>query len=223
MTIYLYARVSTKKQVEGNSLEDQAAQMLNKYPSGKVVMEQYTGAKVDRPKLQEVLSQVKPGDTLVVCKLDRLSRSVEDGLKIINDLRKKKVNIHILNMGLVDGSSMGTLMLNMLFAFAQFERDMIVERTQAGRAYAREHKHGYKEGRKTKITPQKETLVLSLLAQGYTYRQIESEYGISRGLIYKIASANRAKQITDTIDKIQEVKDDLDFDIDLDEIDEIID
>lgn len=209
MAQYLYARVSTKKQLkDGNSLEDQAAKMLREYPEGKLFAEQYTGAKSNRPKFQEMLSLVKPGDTVVVTKIDRLSRKLEEGVKVIRELMEIGVKVHILNMGLVENTPIGKMMVNMMLAFAEFERDMIIERTQAGREYARENKTGYKEGRKTKITPQKETMVLNLLEQGYSYRQIQDEYGINRGLVYKIMQADKAKKITEAVEDLREAAQD---------------
>ena len=209
MAQYLYARVSTKKQLkDGNSLEDQAARLLKEYTEGKLFAEQYTGAKSDRPKFQEMLSLVKPGDTVVVTKIDRLSRKLEEGIKVIRELMEIGVKVHILNMGLVENTPIGKMMVTMMLAFSEFERDMIIERTQAGREYARENKEGYKEGRKTKITPQKEKLVLNLLEQGYSYRQIQEEYGINRGLIYKIVQVDKAKKITDAVEDLREAAQD---------------
>lgn len=193
---YLYCRVSTKKQLkDGNSLEDQAAKLLEKYPDGIVVIEQYSGAKTDRPKFQEMLSLVQPGDTIVVTKLDRLSRNLEEGIHVINSLRDKGVIIDILNMGIIENSLVGNLIVQILLAFAEFERASIIERTQSGREYARENKQGYKEGRKTKITPSLEKLVLNLVNQGCSYRQIQEEYNINRGIVYKIVQMQRERQL----------------------------
>lgn len=216
---YLYPRVSTKKQKDdGNSLEDQSEKLKAKYPNGLLFPEQYTGTKKDRPKFNEILKLVKPGDVVAVTKLDRLARNLEEGLKIISELKNKGVAIDILNMGVIDDTIIGKLIVQVLLAFAEFERDMIVERMQAGRAYAREHKEGYKDGRKSKINPQKEKFVMSLLEQGYSYRQIEEEYGIKRGLVYKIKKLDDARKLEETLKETIEDAIMNDFDYDDDEI-----
>lgn len=193
--------------------------------------EQYSGAKSDRPKFKEMMSLVKPGDTIVVTKLDRLSRDVADGATLAKELREKGIKLHILNMGLVDNTPMGRMIVNMLFAFAEFERDMIIERTQTGREYARENKPGYKEGRKSKITPTIETMVLGMVAQGMSYREIQAETTINRGLVYKIVQADKARKMTEKLDEIKKdiedtIKDDEDDffeNLSFDDEDEIVD
>ena len=143
---YGYARVSTAGQAtEGNSLTDQQTKLL---AAGceKIFCEAFTGTKVERPVFGELLAQLKEGDTLVVTKLDRLARTAVQGVQTVEQLLKQGVNVHILNMGLVENTPVGRLMLTMLFAFAEFERDVIVERTQAGKAIARQKKD-FREGR----------------------------------------------------------------------------
>lgn len=143
---YGYARVSTAGQAaDGNSLTDQQTKL---YAAGceKVFCEAYTGTKVDRPIFGELLPLLQPGDTLVVTKLDRLARTAVQGVQTVEELMKKGINVHILNMGLVENTPVGRLMLTMLFAFAEFERDVIVERTQEGKAIARQKKD-FREGR----------------------------------------------------------------------------
>ena len=85
---------------------------------------------------------------MVVCKLDRFARSAGEGSKLVKELLGRSINVHILNMGLIEDTSTGRLILNILLSFAEFERDMIVERTSAGKAIARENNPDYKEGRK---------------------------------------------------------------------------
>ncbi len=127
--IYGYARVSTKSQLENNSLEEQESSILEKYPNAIVNKEQFTGSKIDRPIFGELVCKLDEGDTLVVTKLDRFCRSTEEGLQCIKELRGRGVNIHILNMGLIEDTPIGELIITNLLAFAQFERAMIVERT----------------------------------------------------------------------------------------------
>lgn len=144
--IYGYARVSTKGQsVNGNSLEDQARK-LREAGCQEIVSEAFTGTKMDRPGFTELLNKLVPGDELIVCKIDRFARTAAEGSTIIRELVDRGVIVNVLNMGRADNSPMGKLMVTMLLAFAEFERNMIVERTQEGKAAARQ-KEGYREGR----------------------------------------------------------------------------
>lgn len=149
-----YGRVSSKGQeLNGNSLEDQKNKLMDAgCMEEDVVLETYTGTKMDRPKFTKLLNELEPGDTLVVCKLDRFARTVREGLEVVEELMKRGVKVHILNMGLIEDTPMGNLILTVMLAFAQFERDTIVERTQAGKVLARE-REDYKEGRPRKEIP----------------------------------------------------------------------
>ena len=152
--IYGYARVSTKGQDRyGNSLQDQEAQLRG---AGCEVIyhDSFTGTKMERPEFSKLLSLLRPGDTLVVTKLDRFARTAADGAKAVQSLVTQGVNVHILNMGKADNTPMGKLLITVLFAFAEFERDMIVERTAAGKAVARANDPDWREGRKSIDLPE---------------------------------------------------------------------
>lgn len=136
--IYGYARVSTIKQDRhGNSLDDQT-QKLRGAGCQEIYHDSYTGTKLDRPEFTKLLNVLQPGDTLVVTKLDRFARKAAEGALTVQNLISRGVNVNILNMGRADNSPMGKLMVQIMLAFAEFERDMIVERTQTGKAVARE-------------------------------------------------------------------------------------
>lgn len=144
--IYGYARVSTKgQQRDGNSLEEQEKQ-LRANGASVIYVDAYTGTKLKRPEFQKLLDVVQPGDTIIATKLDRISRSASQGIALVDELLKKDVSLHILNMGLMNNTPTGKLIRNIMFSFAEFERDMIVERTSEGKAIAKE-KPGYREGR----------------------------------------------------------------------------
>lgn len=146
--VYGYARVSTRGQMrDGNSLEGQE-QMLKAAGCEVIYAESWTGTKMDRPKFTELMGRLQEGDRLVVAKLDRFARTTAGGIATIRELLARGVSVHILNMGLIDDTPTGRLMVTMLLAFAEFERDMIVERTATGRALAKETKPEYKEGRR---------------------------------------------------------------------------
>lgn len=146
---YGYARVSTCRQAKnGNSLQDQERMLIRAGVSPEnIFSDSYTGTKMDRPEFDALLEIIKSGDELVVCKLDRFARTAPEGAMLVRDLVNRDVKVNILNMGIADNTPMGKVMVTVLLAFAEFERDMIVERTSAGKAYAREHKEGYREGR----------------------------------------------------------------------------
>lgn len=148
-TVYGYARVSTGGQARnGNSLKEQETR-LRTAGAEKIYKDVFTGRRMDRPKLQELKGKLQSGDTLIVTKLDRLGRSVAQASSLITELLDAGVTINVLDLGILDNGSMSTLMRNILLAFAQFERDMIVERTQEGKAIARQ-REGYRDGRPRK-------------------------------------------------------------------------
>jgi len=150
---YGYARVSSKGQDKyGNGLEVQEKQLQD---SGAEIIyyESFTGTKKHRPELDKLMGVLKDGDTLIVTKLDRIARSTRDGLDIIEELLAKGVTIDILNMGKFDNSPNGKLMRTIFFAFAEFERDMIVQRTNEGKDICRENNPEWREGRKSVEIP----------------------------------------------------------------------
>ncbi|MGQ7230183.1 recombinase family protein [Bacillus cereus group sp. Bce029] len=169
---YGYARVSTLNQ----DLEAQI-QILSKEGCDEIYSEKFTGTKFDRPKFQELLSVLGSGDTLVVTKLDRFARSTENAIQTIKMLFEKGVKVHIINMGVVEDTPTGRLMFNIMSAFAEFERDMIVERTQEGKAIAKLNPD-FKEGRPKKYNKEKMDYALKLL-ETESYRKVEKITGIS--------------------------------------------
>lgn len=157
-----YMRVSSKKQLDGNSLEQQFNEITERYPNIKVFEEQQSGVK-DRPMFNKIFNSLEIGDTLVVTKLDRFCRSTKEGLGYIDDLLGRGVRIHILNMGLIENTAMGRLIVTCILAFAEFERSMILERTQSGKEIAKK-KEGYKEGRPKKYSKEQIKNALNMLA-----------------------------------------------------------
>ena len=105
--IYGYARVSTAGQAtSGNSLADQQKQLTNA-GCQEIIVEQYTGSTTHRPAFIQLLDKLQPDDTLVVTKLDRIARNAGEGINLINDLMKKGIKVHILNIGLLDNTPTG--------------------------------------------------------------------------------------------------------------------
>lgn len=186
--VYGYVRVSTTGQVPGTSLQEQAAQILQKYPTAKIIEEAASGAH-ERPKFDSLCNGLVAGDVLVVCKMDRFCRTVKEGLTYVDALREKNVSIHILNMGLIDNSPMGRLMATMLLAFAEFERSQIIERTQSGKAAAR-LKPNYRDGRPPKYGKEQLEHAVGLLGT-YSYKQVERMTGISRSTLQRAKKERR--------------------------------
>lgn len=183
-----YGRVSTNGQAaNGNSLEDQKNKLIEAGCAEEdIVLEAYTGTKVDRPKFNEVLESLEPGDTLVVTKLDRFARTASEGSALVKSLLARGVNVHILNMGLIENTPTGRLILNVLLSFAEFERDMIVERTSEGKAIAKATNPDYKEGRKALEVPEKFGDYRSDVDSGrLTVTAACAELGVSRSTWYK--------------------------------------
>lgn len=187
-----YIRVSTKGQLEGNSIEDQRKNILDRYSNAKIIEESYSAAK-DRYVFNKLLDDIEPGDTLVVTKLDRFCRTTKEGLQYIDKLMGKGVKIHILNMGLIEDTPMGRLIVTNLLAFAEFERAMIIERTQSGKAIAK-IKPGFKEGRPKKHSPKQIERALGMLTingGNSSYTEVAEITGISKSTL--IREVNKRK------------------------------
>lgn len=182
--IYGYARVSTVKQMRnGNSIEDQVAK-LKEHGAQEIVTDSFTGTSMDRPNFTALLQRLQQGDTLIVTKLDRFARTAVEGGSIVKELHQRGVTINILNMGKADDTPMGNLMLHVMLAFAEFERDMIVERTQSGKAVARANGKRV-DGRPKKYKPEQVEHALKLLADGSSYTEVEKMTGISKSTLIR--------------------------------------
>lgn len=175
---YGYARVSTKKQAkDGNSLEAQT-ELLLANGAQQIVSDTFTGRRLDRPQLQALLARLQPGDVLLATKLDRVARSISQGSQLVSELIARGVTVHILNLGILDNSPASRLIRNVFFAFAEFERDLIVERTTEGKAIAR-LAPGYQEGRPRTYTDEDICYCLTLM-QELSINTTAKVTGISR-------------------------------------------
>ena len=192
--IYGYARVSTVGQsINGSSLAEQVA-ALTEYGCNQIITEAYTGKTVDRPQFTALLSKLQSGDTLVVTKLDRFARSTVEGVQTVRDLFARDVKVHILNIGLIENTLSGNLILTVFLAFAEFERGMILERTQNGKALAK-MQPGFREGRPPKYKPAQINHALELLGSGLSYRQVENVTGISKSTLVRAKRTKRQSEI----------------------------
>ena len=188
---YGYSRVSTKGQDKyGNGLEVQEKQ-LRENGAEIIYYESFTGTKKNRPELDKLMSVLKEGDTLIVTKLDRIARSTRDGLDIIEELLAKGVVINILNMGKFDNSPSGKLMRTIFLAFAEFERDMIVQRTSEGKELCK-NDPDWREGRKQVEIPDFEKYLEKNKKGEMTVTECCEKLGISRGTWYNRVSSIQA-------------------------------
>lgn len=182
---YGYARVSTVAQelkVQKQSLELEKCDIIRE--------EKFTGMKTDRPVFNELLREIQEGDTLVVTKLDRLARNTKEGIEVIENLFEKGVKVHVLNVGLLEDTTMGHFFLTTLLAVAQMERNLIVERTQDGKALARK-RDDFKEGRPRKHTKQQVQHALRLLTT-HTYKEVEGMTGITKRTLIRRKNEQKA-------------------------------
>jgi len=177
---YGYARVSTLNQ----DLQSQIEQLKKEGCLGEnIYKDKFTGTKRDRPEFNKVLDVLQEGDTLVVTKLDRFARSSLDGINIIKDLFEKGIKVHVLNMGIVEDTPTGRLIFNIMMAFAEFERDMIVERTQEGKAIAKQ-RDDFREGRPKKFSKPQRDHAMKLL-ETHSYKEVEAMTGISKSTLIR--------------------------------------
>lgn len=185
LTIYGYSRVSTSSQDYKTQI-----QKLEQAGAEKIYSEKYTGTKKEgRKELEELLSIVEKGDLVLVTKIDRLARSIVDLNSIISTLNQSGVTVSFLDNSLTfepnKKDSMQTLMMNMLGSFAQFERDLIVTRTQEGKQWHRKNMKNYKEGRPKRILTSKYLHAIELMEVN-SMRVVEAKTGISLSTLKRI-------------------------------------
>lgn len=193
--IYGYCRVSSRGQLENNSLEQQETEILNKYENVKIIKEQFTGTTTDRPKFNELMNGLKANDILVVTKLDRLARNTEEGIHLVKELFAKGVSVHVLNVGLLEDTTMGKFFLTTLLAVAEMERNTIIERTQTGKAIAKT-KEGFKEGRPKAYTDKQLDNALSMLSINggdKSYNEVAELLGISKSTLIRENNKRKVK------------------------------
>lgn len=183
--IYGYARVSTKGQAkDGNSLEAQT-KALTEAGATKIYADAFTGTKTDRPEFDRLMDDLESGDTLIVTKLDRFARSMSQGSELVSELINKGIKVYILNIGVMDNTPSSKLIRNVFFAFAEFERDMIVERTQEGKAIAKQNNPNFKEGR-PKTDDKLIKLVVELSKNKHSIKEIVEITKLSRSTVMRI-------------------------------------
>jgi DNA invertase Pin-like site-specific DNA recombinase len=176
----LCARVSTGLQ-NLNLQEDQ----LNQYGCEKIFSDHISGSKSKRPGLDKAIEFARAGDTIVVWRLDRLGRNMEDLITLVNELNNRGVSFHSLeeNITMDKSSSTGQLLFHLFAAFAEFERNLILERSSAGRIAARAR--GRYGGRPEKLNKQDLKLLKTLYDNGTPIKTIAEQWKVSRTTIYR--------------------------------------
>jgi DNA invertase Pin-like site-specific DNA recombinase len=183
--IFGYARVSTFDQ----NLELQK-DALKKAGCEEIFVEKASGAKADRPALKDLLRKLRPGDTLIVWKLDRLGRSLQHLIESVNKLEKNGMAFKSLTESIDTTTPNGKLIFHIFGALAEFERGLIAERTRAGLASARER--GRKGGRKKGLSDESKLIAVTAKAlyensqeNKMSTQDIADRLGISRPTLYK--------------------------------------
>jgi len=185
MAIFAYGRVSTKDQSSENQrLDIEKAGIKVDYWFADEGVSGKTHA-TQRPQFKALLSQIRNGETLVVAKLDRLGRDAQDVGATIKTLAKRKIEVIVLQLGKLDlTSSAGKLMLNMLAAVAEMERDLLIERTQSGLSRAK--REGKILGRPTKTSGKQRDEIKSMRQNGSSVSALSRIYDISRASVMRI-------------------------------------
>ena len=184
MATFAYGRVST-------SLQDTDNQRLELTNAGWSIDYWFTdtisgkSASSQRPAFKELLTKIRDGETLLVAKLDRLGRDAIDVLQTVRDLGARNIKVVVHQLGSTDLTSpAGKLLLSMLAAVAEMERDLLIERTQAGLARAKAE--GKTLGRPSKVTPDQRSKILLELSQGESVSALARSYSVSRATISRL-------------------------------------
>ena len=184
MAVYGYARVSTTDQNLSSQIK-----ALKDAGASEIFKDKATGKNTEREGLQALLATLDQGDTLVVTKLDRLARSLKDGIELIEELTEKGIKLHVLNMGMFDSSATSKLLRNILLSVAEWEREMIKERQMEGIAIAKAN--GLYKVRPAKYTERNPKLKQALewyrdrANNGKSVKEICEITGIGKATLYR--------------------------------------
>lgn len=190
--IYGYARVSTDEQTTALQVDALKAAGV---PRENLVEECISGAAPHRPLFTELLDQLQPGDTLMVWKVDRLGRSTVDALQTAERLNKAGIRIVITTLGVDLSTPAGKLVFGILSQIAEFERDLIRERTKAGMASARAR--GRRPGPRNALTPHQRAEAARLAAEGKSLGEIAALFRVGKSIVFRAVQAARATELRD--------------------------
>lgn len=186
MATFAYGRVSTKEQTADNQrLEIEASGHAVDYWFADTISGKTSASQ--RPQFAALLGQMRDGETLIVSKLDRLGRDAQDVGATVKLLASRKISVIVLQLGKLDlASAAGKMMLTMLAAVAEMERDLLVERTQSGLARAKSE--GKTLGRPSKTTADQRIEIMAKYAQGASVSALARQHSVSRANILGIVS-----------------------------------
>lgn len=185
--VWGYARVST---IDQDTSIQRAALIAAGVPANLLFEEKASGTNLDgREKLSQLLRIIEPGDVLVVTRIDRLARSMRDFANVIHDLRSRGIALRVTEQNIDTSGAAGTLMMNMLAAFAEFETQLRAERQREGIAKAKAR--GTYRGRKRTVMPDE---VLRLTAEGNGPAAVARALGCSRQAVYRVLAATQTIQ-----------------------------
>ncbi|MEC5379140.1 recombinase family protein [Staphylococcus ureilyticus] len=167
---------------------------LNQYGCEKIFSDHMSGSKSKRPGLDKAIEFARSGDTIVVWRLDRLGRNMEDLITLVNELNNRGVSFHSLeeNITMDKSSSTGQLLFHLFAAFAEFERNLILERSSAGRIAARAR--GRYGGRPEKLNQKDLNLLKTLYDNGTPIKTIAEQWQVSRTTIYRYLNKLEEKE-----------------------------
>jgi len=187
--------------VRVSSVEQNTERQLDNIQVDKVFTDKASGKDTSRPELENMLSFIREGDTVVVHSMDRLARNLDDLRRLVQTITKKGVKIEFIKENLIfsgDDSPMANLMLSVMGAFAEFERALIRERQKEGIELAK--KKGLYKGRKKSLSPEKEEEIRRRAAAGEKKTVLAREFGVSKETLYKCLRADgRFKKILSRI------------------------
>lgn len=186
MTKIGYARVSTQEQNLNSQIDE-----LEKAGCKKIFKEKASSVK-ERPEFEKCLEYLRPGDTLVVWKLDRLGRTTKKLLQLADDLQEKQINLQILTLGVDTSTAAGRLFFTVMAGLAEMERELVRERTNAGLAAARAR--GKTGGRKP-IDPEIMNRAMMMFEANMTVSDITKTLNISRTTFYKYKDRYKSTQL----------------------------
>ena len=179
-----YSRVSTRDQHP-----ESQADALREAGCAQIFIDRATGKLARRPQLDAALAYLRPGDVLVITRLDRLGRSVRNLIELAETLREREVGLRVLHQGIDTTTPAGRMFFHMLAAIAEFEAALISERTHEGLAAARAR--GRKGGRRPKLSDRQVALVRQMHASGeHTIAAIAETFGVTRPTVYRVLESD---------------------------------
>ena len=185
-----YARVSTPDQ----HLDEQIRQ-LEAEGCTKIFSEKASGGTEKRPELQAMLEFIRPGDCIVICKLDRLARSLSHLLRLVDAIETQGAGLRSIAESVIDtGSPHGKLLMQIFGCISEFERSLISERTKEGLVRAKAL--GRMRGKPQKLSPEQKTTLQALRGQGYSFGQLAHTFGISRSTARDYAMGNHLDSVS---------------------------